>query len=622
MRPTGHRRGNLVGGFLAGLLAIVSCSPASRAEGPSPEDILCEKGFVQNGSTYRLADEEDLGERLAEIRRRYKAWTLLRGDLSASLTDLENARHKYLEVLKSQATLEEHWQSVPKPPGPFSPPPDLNLFPPGLEPPPLPPEPPPDLVRLLPPGIKLPSAEELKALLPRNRNRMSPAERTGIIRRMYSGLQDTRVSLEAKIVRGRFAVDDRAADLARTRLEIERRQAEVVRLVAKLRDRYTALKDDADVRQAVASLKDPGGPRVEWTPREDYGKDVLAVGSLDADSLFKKAGDRLVLKGMSRIVGLSAASEAVQHELAVATGRLQSLEHEAESQVKQLADQATKEKSQANSIAKAANSAERNRFAAEFQATKNRSESIQSAQAHTGTALIEAFGQVEDARSEYVRILAALHEAIEAERSGQGDGSGDSTTRLEILKDLPPEKARITSFERIAARLKEQEKSLKSETVPLDRNRSIFWVDATLNGKAGVSMIVDPDSDEVYLSSRAAAEAGVRPEEGNPSARVSTVDGRKILARKARLATLQIGRCTLEEVECLVLPGASGDVPSRLGVRVVGTYASRVDSDAGTLVLTQVHVKPILRAGRERTSRPASPTRSSGKSATTGRAPE
>ncbi|MHC5538242.1 retropepsin-like aspartic protease [Singulisphaera rosea] len=622
MRPTGARTVNLVGGFLAGVLTIVLCSSPSNAEGPSPEDVLCEKGFVKTGSSYRLADEDDLGARLAEIRRRYKAWAKLRENLSGSLTGLENTRHKYQQVLKSQASLEEQWQLIPKPPGSFTSPPDLNLFPPGLEPSSLPPPPPQELVNLLPPGIKLPTAEELKALLPRNRDRMPPAERRGLIVRMYTGLQETRVSLEARIVRGQFHVDDQSAELLRARGIIERRQAEIVRLVSKLRDQYTELKDDPEIRRAVESLRKPGDPRVEWTTREDYGKEAMAVGSLDADSLLKKAGDRLALKAMSRITGLSIASEDVQHELGVASGRVQSLEHEAESQVKQLADQASKEKSQVDSLAKTTDSAERTRIGAAFQAAKSRVESIQSAQVHTGSSLIEALGQFVDARSEYVRILVALRDAVEAERSGQGERTEEAAARLEILKSLPPEKARITSFERIAARLKEHEKSLKSETIPLDRNRSTLWVGATINGKAEVPMIVDLNSEEVCLSTRAAAEAGVRPEPGDPSVHVLTVDGRMISARRSHLATLQLGRSTLERVECLILPEASGDVPSRLGLRVLGAYASRVDSDATTLVLTQVHVKPILRAGRERTTKPSSsPTRSSSKSATTGRAP-
>ena len=115
--------------------------------------------------------------------------------------------------------------------------------------------------------------------------------------------------------------------------------------------------------------------------------------------------------------------------------------------------------------------------------------------------------------------MAALRAALDAVANRQEDLAGDSPARREILKRALGEKAvPILSLDHVARRLQELEKTIRTETVSVDLDRSILWVDATLNGKPGYTMVVDPGAEDVRLSARVAAEIGVRPASGDGEA--------------------------------------------------------------------------------------------------------
>ena len=190
----------------------------------------------------------------------------------------------------------------------------------------------------------------------------------------------------------------------------------------------------------------------------------------------------------------------------------------------------------------------------------------------------------------------------------QEELAGDSPARREILKRALGEKAvPILSVDHVARRLQELEKTIRTETVSVDLDRSILWVDATLNGKPGYTMIVDPSAEDVRLSARVAAEIGVRPASGDGEAMVDVAlaGGRTVQARRARLESVLVGSFTASDVECVVLPEAFGETPSLLGGSFLKRFATRTDADAGTLVLTQVLVKPSSRAAKAAASKPA-----------------
>jgi clan AA aspartic protease (TIGR02281 family) len=424
-------------------------------------------------------------------------------------------------------------------------------------------------------------------------------------------LQAERTALEARIVRGQMAVDDLVGRLEEGLRKFKRRWDDALRLEEETRARYALLASGSDVKRALAAVTESGNVKLALGPRQDYAKALQAMTADQAkiQALLSAPRSRVELKGMSRLAGLAGAVEAIQRELGIALGRLQTVEHDAESRERMLADQAAREHDAAAGPGRGPAPAPKGRTAPRPDDAKSRTEKLRADLAQSRKTTRDALQQVASAREDFVRGVAALRAELDVAASRPEDLADASRTRHEFLMPSPGEKVpKMPTVEQVAARLREFERLIREETVQVDADKAILWVDASLNGKPGSSMVIDLDAEEVRLPARVAAEVGARLDDGDPTAQVTTIDGRTIPARRARLATVQVGPVTASDVECVVLPEGYSEAPALLGRSFLRHFATRLDPGSGTLKLTQVSVKPIGRAGKPATTRPATST--------------
>ena len=179
----------------------------------------------------------------------------------------------------------------------------------------------------------------------------------------------------------------------------------------------------------------------------------------------------------------------------------------------------------------------------------------------------------------------------------------------------------IDAIEAFKKRLREFEKVIHSDSVVVDTDKTIRWIEVSLNGKPHKPMIIDRGIPEIRLSARLASEAGVSADPGEPVADMTTIDGRKMPARWGRLETITVGPVTYHDVKCLVLSAQAGDVPSTLGGEFFNRLSTRIDADAGIIVLTQVQVKPIHQAVKGATTKATGSSRSKKTAPPAGRSP-
>jgi clan AA aspartic protease (TIGR02281 family) len=410
--------------------------------------------------------------------------------------------------------------------------------------------------------------------------------------RQYEALETERVALEARIVQGQMAVDDLAGRLE-TRLDgAERQHAEAVRRHDQLKARYADLAARSDVIQALAALagSDPGGVKVALGPPDEDASDLQAVAAAlrttrgtvpDTDRR-----NRLELHGTSLLAALAGAAEGLQQDLGAVTRRLQALQHDLDSRGKML-EQAARD------------------------GNRPLVEKVHAEEAQARQSLRERLAQQFTVQDEYLRMVAALRTALDAATSRREEpAAGESAARREILEMAHARKrGESPPMDSLARRLQELEKTIRTEPIPVDADRTLLWVDATLNGKPGLPMLVDPGAEDIRLSSRVAAEIGVAPPEpaGDPPADVTVAlaGGRTVRARRARLESVQVGPFTATGVDCVVLPGDYGEAPSLLGASFLDRFAARIDAGAGTLALTQVQPKPASRTAKGAASKPA-----------------
>ena len=90
----------------ASIAALAIIVPPSRADEPSPEQVLREQGLVRSGVAYIFKDEEDLRDRIAEIGRQLARWKEEQAGLDERLETLSRLRLQHQEILKKLRSLE------------------------------------------------------------------------------------------------------------------------------------------------------------------------------------------------------------------------------------------------------------------------------------------------------------------------------------------------------------------------------------------------------------------------------------------------------------------------------------------------------------------------------------
>ena len=594
--------------IFASVAALGIIIPASWADERSPEQVLREQGLVRAGLAYIFKEEADLRNRIVEVGRQFASWKEEQAGLEEWLETLNRLRLQHQEVMKKLRSLEngrrpnsKESSRPPFPddgrrgPGPMPPPPDSGPFQPGSGPPP----PPPDGMDDFGPG---PSDDFLRQL------------HIGDSRRHYTVLNAEQAALAADIAYKQVFSDDLARRLERELGEIEQHRLEAVALDQHIRARYDELANDLRVKQAVVSLNESSDPKISLGPLKDYSKDLAeSAGALAAarQGLLKRLA-QVELKGMSRLTGLVGVAEMLLQEMGYSAGRMQTLEREAASRRHLLGEHAKQQASLAESLSHATDSSVRNQVATQLKAKESRADALRNEWAQLRESLVELIGLSASQREDYLRIVKALKEAIDQADKVRGNSTNDAASQKAARgrSGGEPGSDQVASTEPFRIRLREFQKMIHSEEVPIDADKTIHWIDATLNGKSRKRMMVDLGINEIRLSARLAAEVGAQLAPGDQAIDIATVDGRTIRARSGRLESVQVGPFTHHDVDCVVLPESAGDFPSVLGSRFFDQFSTKIDADAKAIVLTQVQVKPILHSNKAWTAKSAVSSRS------------
>jgi len=141
-------------------------------------------------------------------------------------------------------------------------------------------------------------------------------------------------------------------------------------------------------------------------------------------------------------------------------------------------------------------------------------------------------------------------------------------------------------FETASKWLGRLEGSVQSENVELHRENGVDHVDAMLNGKGPVRMVFDTGAGPTTISASLASRLSLRPTGGTVSCEVA--DGTKVMAKEMVIRTVGVGRLTVKNVTCVVMPKEKGEVAPLLGQSFLRHFDYKYTQGAGHLVLTKV----------------------------------
>jgi aspartyl protease family protein len=136
--------------------------------------------------------------------------------------------------------------------------------------------------------------------------------------------------------------------------------------------------------------------------------------------------------------------------------------------------------------------------------------------------------------------------------------------------------------------LKSMEEAVSSEAIKLENERNSLWVNVTVNGKRSQRMIVDSGANCISLPDKMIKDLGIEIGTSGVPVRVSLADGREVPATLIKLASVRVGKFTVEDVECCVLGREAPDAPPLLGMSFLGQFKFEVDAQQAELKLVKV----------------------------------
>jgi aspartyl protease family protein len=168
--------------------------------------------------------------------------------------------------------------------------------------------------------------------------------------------------------------------------------------------------------------------------------------------------------------------------------------------------------------------------------------------------------------------------------------------------------------------LDKAEQSILTEVVELRRKGGVFEVDVTFNGKVTVPLVFDTGATFTTISSDLASRIGLQPRESDRPVELHVADGGVIKANLMTIPSMRVGRFTVDNVACAVMPPGKSEIPLLLGQSFHRHFTYKFTPESGQLVLSRVETgEPQTKESRPRTR--TTKTKRSSKGATGTNAP-
>ncbi len=194
-------------------------------------------------------------------------------------------------------------------------------------------------------------------------------------------------------------------------------------------------------------------------------------------------------------------------------------------------------------------------------------------------------------RESYIQAVNDLKKSVDeiTARYAELAGKAEVSRALKDLSAPPKIPQKLGPSKELAAAIKwlsRLEGSVQSETVALHREGDVDHVDVMLNGKGPFRMVFDTGAGPTTLPAGIAAQLGLKPTGRTVSLVVA--DGSKVAAREMLVRMVRIGRLTIKDVTCVVLPKEKGDVAPLLGQSILQRFDFKYTQGTGRLALTKV----------------------------------
>jgi clan AA aspartic protease (TIGR02281 family) len=141
-------------------------------------------------------------------------------------------------------------------------------------------------------------------------------------------------------------------------------------------------------------------------------------------------------------------------------------------------------------------------------------------------------------------------------------------------------------------KLKDLERSVLSEEVSIRRGDGDLWyVSVMFNGKSAQEMAIDTGASLIAMPWQMAQATGLTPGPEAPVIQVQMADGRVVEAQTVVAKTVRVGKFTVENVTCGVMPPDFTQAGALLGQTFLKHFTYKIDAARSKLVMSQLEAK-------------------------------
>ena len=200
--------------------------------------------------------------------------------------------------------------------------------------------------------------------------------------------------------------------------------------------------------------------------------------------------------------------------------------------------------------------------------------------------------EVAQSREKYMQAVLDLRKSVD-ELTAKYDElakNPEATKALEALSASTKSKQRLGPSAKIRDAIKlleKAERSVQSETIELHRENGVFHVYSSL-GKVPTKMIFDTGASLTTISAKLASRIGLKLKTGDPTVQLTTADGTVVEAKRLVIPSVRVGKFTVQNVECAVMPAEKGDVDPLLGQTFFKHFKVEFSAEAGRLSLKKL----------------------------------
>ncbi len=205
----------------------------------------------------------------------------------------------------------------------------------------------------------------------------------------------------------------------------------------------------------------------------------------------------------------------------------------------------------------------------------------------------EVAAAVAERREPFLQELEELVKLVGETNTQYATLAGDSevVAALARLNKDPKAGAKLgpsRTYQAYAKALKKAQGLIQSESIPLQENNGTFEVSVTLNGKLSKPMVFDTGAGIISLPAALAKEAGIVPGPEDPKIELTTADGRVHEGTLMTLKSVRVGKFTIENVECAVMPPNLKNAPPLLGGSFLKFFTYKLAPESSTLTLSKI----------------------------------